>query len=371
LKDQARPSAGVTQPPARVRRLFEHAEDLDAVVTVNGPPDATFFWATGLHDGGTFEGSAAILRPDEAVTVVTSPLEETTARRSDNRVVIYDDREDFWDELADRFTDGERVGFDATQVSVDRHRKLDDELPVDLEPADEAIQRARLVKDPAEVDRIEEAARITDRIAEEMQTYVDRADEEAELAAGIVHEILTEGAKLSFDPIVANGAGSAEPHYAPGRVELTDGPLLIDMGAQLAGYCSDITRTYAIGEPSKQLRRMHEVVLEAQQAALDAIQPGMEAADVHEIAREVIDDTRFEGRFIHSLGHALGVEVHDGPGLSPSSEVTIEEGMVFTVEPGVYVPGDAGVRIEEDVVVTSDGCRRLTHADRGLRTLSL
>lgn len=361
----------MSQPPNRVARLFEHAEDLDAVVTINDPEDATFFWATGLHEGGTFEGSAAVLRPGEPVTVVTSELEETTARKSDNRVVVHEDREAFWDELAAQFDAGETVGYDPSTVSVERYRQLEDELDVELAEADDAIQQARLVKDPQEVDRIEDAARITDRIAENLQGHLDTADTEAELAASIVHEILSEGANLSFDPIVANGAPSAEPHYFPTTACLDEGALLVDMGAKLAGYCSDITRTYAIGEPSDRLQAMHETVLRAQQAALDAIEPDEDASAIHEAADRVVDDTEFAGRFIHSLGHALGVEVHDGPGLSPASEVVLEEGMVFTVEPGVYVPGEAGVRIEEDVVVTTDGCRRLTHADRALPTLSL
>lgn len=364
----------VSQPPARVRRLFDHAEDLDAFLTVNGPPDATFFWATGLHGGGTFEGSAAVLRPEQPVRVLTSKLEETTARRSDNDVIIFDDREDFWTKLAEEFGTGERVGFDATRLSVDRHERLTEELgevDVELVAAEEAVQQARLVKEDAEVERIQQAIHITDRIAESMQRFLDDAQTEAQLAAGIVHEILSEGAKLSFDPIVANGEGSAEPHYAPESTKLSQGPLLVDMGARLQGYCSDITRTYAIGEPSKNLREMHETVLDAQNAALDAIEPGMQASKIHEIARDAIDATRFEGRFIHSLGHALGVEVHDGPGLSPSSDVVLKEGMVFTVEPGVYVPGEAGVRIEEDIVVTSQGCRRLTAADRSLTRLSI
>lgn len=358
-------------PPDRIRRLFDHAEDLDAAVAINGPPDATFFWATGLHDGGTFEGSAAVLRPDEPVTVVTTPLEETTARKSDNDVAIYEGAGEFWDTLADQFSEGETIGFDPSTISVQRHNQMATELPGDLAEADRAIQQARLVKEDSEVERIQDACRITDAIAEDMQAFLDEADTEAELAAEITREVLTEGAKMSFDPIVANGPGSAEPHYAPGTAQLGDGALLIDMGAKLHGYCSDITRTYTIGEPSEKLEAMHATVLEAQQAALDAIEPGRQASEIHETAREVIDDTEFEGRFIHSLGHALGVEVHDGPGLSPSSDVTIEEGMVFTVEPGVYLPDEAGVRIEEDVVVTQGGCRRLTDADRSLTRLEL
>lgn len=366
----ARGCGPVPSTPPRLKRLFEHAEDQDAILLVNGPPDATFFWATGLHSGGTFEGSAAVLRPGQAPLVVTSTLEETTARKSDNEVAIYEDRDEFWSTLDEALDPEETVGVNLDRLSVTRYREIQDELDVDeLADATDALETARLVKDPDEVDRIEDACRITDGLAERMDELVARADTEAELAAEIAHEVRRAGATLSFEPVVAAGAASAEPHYHPGPSPLEEGPLLVDMGAKLAGYCSDITRTYSIGEPDEQFARMHEVVLEAQQAALDAIEPGVEASEVHEVAMDAVDATEFEGRFIHSTGHSLGVEVHDGPGLSSKSEVTLGEGMVFTVEPGVYVPGDAGVRIEEDVVVTPDGCRRLTGADRSLTVL--
>lgn len=367
MKAQARVHPSVSQPARRVARLFEHDEDLDAVLLINGPHDPSFFWATGLHEGGTFERSAAILRPDERPLVLTTKLEETTARKSENTVKIYDDEDDFWEQVTEELGGDDVVGIDHERITLDRYDSLKDHLDPDaLTDASDALERARLIKDPDEVDRIENACQITDEIAEAIPQLATETDTEGDLAAEIVHRIRKASATLSFEPIVASGPASAEPHYQPGAVPLREGALLVDMGAKLNGYCSDITRTYANGEPPESLQRMHEVVLDAQKAALDAIQPGTEAKAIHQAAADVIDATEFKGRFIHSLGHSLGVEVHDGPGLSSRSEVTLEEGMVFTVEPGVYVPDDAGVRIEEDIVVTQDGCRRLTSADRSL-----
>lgn len=354
----------------RLTRLFDHAEELDAILLVNGPPDATFFWATGLHEGGTFEGSAAILRPGQAPLVVTSTLEEQTARKSDNDVEIYESQDEFLDLLDEELDDDETVGLNHDRLTLSRYEQLDDDVDVGswVDASDE-IEQTRLVKDREEVEAIERACGITDAIAERIDELLGEAETEAELAAEIVHAIRRAGATTSFEPIVAAGPGSAEPHYFPSDVPLGDGPLLVDMGAKRAGYCSDITRTFSIGEPSAEFARMHQVVLDAQQAALDAIEPGATGPEIHEAVEAVIDETPFEGRFIHSTGHSLGVEVHDGPGLSASSEVTLEEGMVFTVEPGVYVPDTGGVRVEEDVVVSEDGCRRLTDADRALRIL--
>ncbi len=356
------------QPP-RLQRLFDHAPDLDAVLLVNGPPDASFFWATGLHTAGTFEGSLALLRPDQAPVVLTSQLEETTARKSDNEVLIYQDKDDRWAQLASLVGSSDRVGVDLSKLPVEGYRTLQEKLDVaGWEDASEAIQHARGIKDPGEIEAIRAACQLTDRLADEMEAYVSEATTEAELAAELVRAMLAQGAKTSFDPIVACGPGAAEPHYSPSQVRLEDGFLLVDMGCKLAGYCSDITRTYSLGDPPAELERMHAVVLEAQQAALDAIQPGKTGAEIHQAAARVIDESPYNGRFIHSTGHTLGVEVHDGgPGLTSKSEGLLEPGMVFTVEPGVYVPDVGGVRIEEDIVVTEAGCERLTQADRALR----
>ncbi len=357
--------------PPRLTRPFERDEPSDVILLINEPHDPNFFWATGLHEGGTFERSAALLRPENRPLVITTKLEEATARKSDNDVQIYEDQDDFWDRLDQEIGPTETVGINHDQVTVSRYESLRQNLDADdLQDASDALQHARLVKDPDEVEKIEDACRLTDDLAAHIPRMAQEAGTETDLAAEIVHTLRKQGAKLSFEPIVATGPGSAEPHYQPRNDPLHAGPLLVDMGAKLNGYCSDITRTHCLGEPSSDLERMHEVVLEAQTAALDAIQPGLHAPEIHQAAADVIDDTEFEGRFIHSLGHSLGVEVHDGPGLSARSEITLEEGMVFTVEPGIYVPDEGGVRIEEDIVVTEHGCRRLTHADRDLRVIA-
>lgn len=355
----------------RLTRLFRSA-DVDAVVVVNDPPDPTFFWATGLHHGGTFEGSMCVLRPDQAPLVLTTPLEETTVRKSANEVVILSGKEAMKKGLADALGGTAKVGIAHDQVTLKVHDQLKSAVPdaqfVDVRGA---VAAARMRKDPDEVEAIRRACALTDELADGMAALVPDAGDEAGLAAILVARIMREGAKPSFDPIVGVGAGSAEPHYAPARVKLTEGPLLVDMGAKLGGYCSDITRTYSIGEPTKRLAEMHATVLEALEAAKDAIAPGVTGDEVHAAAVKVIDGSPFKGRFIHSTGHGLGIEVHDPGRLTKDAEQVLEEGMVFTVEPGVYVPGEAGVRIEDDVVVTARGCDVLTRADRELRILSL
>jgi len=144
---------------------------------------------------------------------------------------------------------------------------------------------------------------------------------------------------------------------------------LFDFGALYKRYVSDITRTYVVGDIEEKQRRMYETVLEAQEAALDMIEAGIKGEDVHNAAAEVIDSTEFEGKFMHGLGHSIGLSVHDGSGLSPSVDITLEPGMVFTVEPGIYLPGYGGVRIEDDIVVKEEGYEMLTSADKELKVV--
>ena len=167
---------------------------------------------------------------------------------------------------------------------------------------------------------------------------------------------------------MAFGKNSAEPHYIAGNSKLARGDfVLMDFGAQYKRYRSDITRTYFCGEPSEKQRRMYEVVAEAQRRGLNAIRAGVKASEPHIAAAEYIDSTEFKGLFTHGLGHGLGLATHDGGGLNPRAEnVVLEEGMVLTVEPGVYVPGLGGVRIEDDIVVRKDGPEILTGASRDI-----
>ncbi len=175
------------------------------------------------------------------------------------------------------------------------------------------------------------------------------------------------GGGVSFDSIVAFGKNSAEPHYSAGQAKLRKGQfVLCDYGTKYRRYCSDITRTLVYGKASKQQKRMYEVVLQALEMGTEMCTPEHTGAEVNSKVTEFIDSTEFKGRFIHSLGHSLGLAVHDGPGLSRAYTKKLEPGMVLTVEPGIYIPGLGGVRIEDDVLITRSKPRVLTSAKRDL-----
>ena len=194
---------------------------------------------------------------------------------------------------------------------------------------------------------------------------------EADLAAELEYRMRRAGAeKPAFDTIVATGARSALPHAQPTSARLASGDLVVvDMGAMQQGYASDMTRMLFLGSPGAKVKRMYRAVLEAQQAALDAVRPGVTAMHVDRAARRVLKTEGLEHAFIHSTGHGLGLEIHEPPRLGKKEKLRLEPGMAITIEPGVYLEGFGGIRIEDTVVVTPSGCEILTPTSKELRVL--
>lgn len=360
---------------ARVRRIFDHLEaSVDAIVLMNGTEphiDRTFFYTTGIH-GGLFEGCVAVLRPGGAVDVLSSRLEADIATSQGVEVEVFAGKEERAEALR-RLLDGcAAVGVNGKEVTYASVREIEGAAPdAELVDVGEAVVKARQVKDEAEIASIRRACALAVGAFEEVLPYVEAGRTESEIAAELVYLMQTKGASgPAFPSIVASGPNAALPHHHTGDRRLREGDfLLTDFGALYRGYVSDITRTVVLGRAGKRQRRMHEVVLEAQQAALDAMRAGADGHEVHEVARKVIDATEFQGRFTHGLGHTIGLSVHDGAGMGATYGVTLEPNMAMTVEPGIYVPGYGGVRIEDDVLVTEEGVEVLTPLTRELLEL--
>ena len=265
---------------------------------------------------------------------------------------------------------GGRVGFDEAKTSVKVHDQLAGRLPegAELVPSGGLVERLRRVKDEAEIEAIAAAAELTDAVYAWLLERGLAGSTEREVALAIEAKMRELGAEgPSFPSIVASGANGALPHAVPGEREIGPAELVtIDIGAILDGYCSDCTRTYATGDPGAEQREVYEVVRRAQQAGLEAVRAGAEGKAVDAVARELIDAAGHGERFGHGLGHGVGIEVHEAPRLSPRSEDTLLAGDVVTVEPGVYVEGRFGVRIEDLVAVTDDGCRVLSGRPKDL-----
>jgi Xaa-Pro aminopeptidase len=254
-------------------------------------------------------------------------------------------------------------------MTVRQFNKLGEELKeATLEPVDDLVSPLRAVKDEEELRRIRHACAIADAAFEQILPLVRPGVIERDLAIELEHFMKKRGAeKEAFDTIVASGPRSALPHGRASARRLEAGDFVtFDFGARWEGYNSDLTRTVVLGRASDEQRKVYMTVLGAQMAALGAIRAGAEAKQVDAVARDRIAAAGYGERFGHGLGHALGREVHDGGGMNSRSEMKLAAGMVLTVEPGIYINGWGGVRIEDDVVVTGEGCEILTHAPKEL-----
>lgn len=264
-----------------------------------------------------------------------------------------------------------KLGFEAESTSVARHAQLTDSLPdtVELQATRGVVERMRLVKDAGEVELIAAAQRIAD---DAFTALLERGLEgrtEREVALALEHDMRLRGASgPSFDSIVAGGAHGALPHAQPRDVKLQKGQLVvIDWGAKAAGYCSDCTRTVAIGEPGPEAREVYELVLGAQLVGLDEVHAGASCFEVDKAVRDIIYGAGHDEHYGHGLGHGVGLDIHEAPTLSFRTQETLLAGTVVTVEPGVYIPGRLGVRIEDLVVVDEDGIRILTQVTKSLK----
>jgi Xaa-Pro aminopeptidase len=230
------------------------------------------------------------------------------------------------------------------------------------------VRKLRVTKDLDEVGAIREAIRVGEEAFKVLRRRVRPGMSEVEVAGLLEYEMRKRGATgASFPTIAAVNANAALPHYRPGQTVVPkNGLLLIDWGARLGEYCGDLTRVLLLGRIRPRIRQLYQAVLDAQLTAIEAIRPGTPCRRVDLAARRVLDQADLAPYFVHGLGHGLGLEVHEAPRLSASSKDVLEPGMVVTVEPGVYLPGEAGIRIEDDVVVTETGCEVLSRLDKSL-----
>ena len=265
-----------------------------------------------------------------------------------------------------------RVGYEDFTMTVRQHERLSGFAGdgVELVPAGRLVERLRAVKDDAEVRAIRAATALADEVLAGVPERGLVGRGEREVALELASEIRRRGAEPSFDAIVGGGANGALPHHEPGDDRIApDTLVVVDMGALLDGYCSDCTRTFATGSLSDEATAVYDLVLRTQVAALDRVRAGAACREVDGFARELIGEAGHGERFGHGLGHGVGMEVHEGPTLSPLGEGELRPGNVVTVEPGVYLPDAVGVRIEDLVVVTEDGPEVLTSFPKELTTV--
>lgn len=354
----------------RVRRIFSKVEDVDAIIVMNDVSpfvDLSYYYVTGATSG-LFEAATAILK-EGSMKILVSELEETSAREAGGDVEIFKNREDRKELLKASLEGVKRLGVNGSALTYRSSRAIQQLFPdIELVDVGSAIEAARLVKDREEVDLIRKACHISAKASEHIPGFLREGTREYEAAAEIEYIMRKMGASsIAFETISAFGPNAAEPHYLTGDRKLRKGETaLFDFGCAYRKYCSDITRTFFVGEADREMERIYGIVKEAQLAGIDAIRPGATGKEVDAAAREIIDSTEYKGRFIHSFGHGVGLAVHDGGSAGPRSELVLEEDMIITAEPGIYIPGKGGVRIEDTVRVTKEGCEILTPSSKDL-----
>ncbi len=262
----------------------------------------------------------------------------------------------------------QRIGVEEEDLTYGAFQRLEDKLTASLVPCQRRINDLRQVKEPWEIEIMRDAQKMADQVFSEILPVIREGMTEKELEAELVYRLYRAGAEgLSFPPIVVSGPNTSMPHGVAGSRKITPGDFItMDFGVKLQGYCSDMTRTVAFGYATEKMRKVYDIVLEAQKAAISKTCAGRTGAEIDGTARNIIADAGFGAYFGHGYGHSLGLEIHESPNCSPSNPDPIPAGAVISAEPGIYLPGEFGVRIEDVVVVTPDGCENLTHSPKDL-----
>jgi len=266
-----------------------------------------------------------------------------------------------------------KLGFEANFISYDSYQKLSEaiktrQVNLELVPTTDIVEQLRSIKEPEELELIMKAIELAEAAFEQATAIIRPGIKEKEAAWEIERFLRQEGSEgIPFEIIVASGPNSALPHARPTEKIIRSGePVLIDMGARVNGYCSDFSRTLVLGNTDKTLQEIYNIVLKAQTAAVEGIASGMDASRADQLARNVVEQAGYGEDFGHGLGHGVGLAVHESPTLGPNSSDSLTDGMVFTIEPGIYLAGQGGVRIEDMVVLENGKARVLSKARRDL-----
>ncbi len=348
----------------RRRALAARLEDLsvDALLV-------TKLLHTRYLTGFTGSNGQVLVRPDDALFLTDGRYTEQSRREVpdlERHTYVNPLRE----ELPGLLGGIRRLGFEAEDVTVAGRDRLADALGDDVElvATTDVIEPLRAVKDDDERAAIRAAQAITDAAFDAILDRFSIGVTEQQIARQLETLMMDEGADgLAFDSIVAFGENAAEPHHEPTHRMLEEGDIIkLDFGALAAGYHADMTRTVAFGSPSAELRKVHDIVRASQQAGIDAVRAGVTGADVDAVSRQVIEDAGYGDAFVHSLGHGVGLEIHEAPSLGRKQDEPLPAGAVVTVEPGIYLPGVGGVRIEDMVEVNDEGCVVVGASNRDL-----
>ena len=343
--------------------------ELDAIMLTN---EANRLYATGFHSTDT-DGLALVTRKN-TYYFTDSRYTEAAQRVIKNAVMREVGAGRGYGVLVEEVIREEglqKIGFEDAYMTVQDYERYRKAISFKLVPATDLMLQLRMVKSEEELEAMIGAQRIAERALEDILKEIRPGVTEKEIAARLQYLMLHYGASdMSFDPIVVSGPNGSLPHGVPSEKEIQSGEFVtMDFGCIYRGYCSDMTRTVAVGSVTDEMREVYETVLKAQLAGIEAAKAGATGKEVDGAARSVITEAGYGKYFGHSFGHGVGVEIHEMPNASPMNENPLTEGAVISAEPGIYLPGKLGVRIEDVIVLTKDGCRNITKAPKELLIL--
>ncbi|MCX7822560.1 MAG: Xaa-Pro peptidase family protein [Syntrophobacterales bacterium] len=340
-------------------------EDLDALL-ISCPENRFYLSGFYAEDIAINESAGMLFITKEFQAVITDfrYTESAMLEAPDFKILQYshhNPKEKVISELCSEYK-VRRLGIEAEFLSVSNYLAIEEalgkeKLPTSLVPTKGFLEKIRAIKDVTELSLIRESLRLSEKVMEEVYDFVKPGVTEREVAWFIEKRIKELGAQsVAFPPIVAGGSRSALPHAHPTDRELKEGePIIIDMGARLNHYCSDITRTIFLRHIPERWERIYDIVARAQMLAINAIKVGITGEELDRTARDLIEQEGYGECFGHGLGHGVGLAIHEFPGIRKTSNITIGPGMVFTVEPGIYIPGEGGIRLENMVLMTEEG----------------
>ena len=356
----------MTDQIIRLQELME-VQRIDAMLVSS--------YENGRYLSGYTGGEATLLiTPDNRVLYTDSRYTEQAEKEAaEFTVMLVNGLSDLFERIGDMAAQQKikRIGIEADKVTVSWFQKASGALhDITLVPLTNELDRLRWHKDETEIQAIQRSQDVTDAAYADIVKRLRTGISEIEIRSEIDYFMAKHGGAPSFDTIVASGPNGSMPHAQPTMRKLQPGDFVtMDFGCKLGGYCSDMTRTVAIGEPSDEMRKVYGIVLEAQRRALDKIMPDVVCNDVDRAARGFIADNGYGDFFGHGLGHGFGLMIHEEPRFSPLCDEVVKPGICISVEPGIYLPGRFGVRIEDTICITSDGFINFTHAPKELAIL--
>jgi Xaa-Pro dipeptidase len=352
----------------RLAALSGWMKDNGVDVTFVTSPDNVFYLSGFLSDPHERLLAVAVFQDAEPFMICPAMDKENAKNAGwELEIIGYSDTDDSmelaYNAIKKRVPSIKKTAIEKEQLNVERYEKMVGLFGgSEFVPAEEKLRLMRMVKTEEELQKLRKACELADFAIQTGVNEIQEGKTELDVLAAIEYELKKKGVtEMSFSTMVLTGKNAAAPHGTPGLTKIKKGDLvLFDLGVVMDGYCSDITRTVAYSEINKQQEEIYNTVLKAQLKALDTARAGVACSEVDLAARNVIEEAGYGDYFPHRLGHGLGVSVHEYPSLTSTNPLIMEKGMVFTAEPGIYVPGVAGVRIEDDVVITEDGIEILT-----------